>query len=365
MSTNSKLPPYMQGAHAREAMSGAKKTGHPDYLNMEKDTKYWVVLLPGHPNHPKYPYKDKKLPYPYVNVYKYFQYKMPPQDPRNTPITTPKLMESGADPLYRRHLRLMESEEKEERSRGWALRPKVYVVVNVLVLQTKDKNGNVRSGPALGEIAKRPHIMAIPSDTWTKEVLPLFADDDYDGDEGVSYDLFGVTTKTVPVLTVEHVSKGKEVYEFDWRFTRKTQKFELTKELRASVIDLTAHETLRPHTAEELKTIMNLTSQGAAEAANTSSVNYPEAEDEDTISDEEEVVSLPDDEEDVEEEEDKPKKRAKPAKAAKEFDSEESSPKKKKSKKVSAAEEAPDEDEFDLDFDDEDDDDDSELNLDE
>lgn len=301
-----KAPAYFKSETARKAQSGASRKAHPDYFVPVTGTKYWIALLPGHPKHPK---DEEGNPSPFVVVERYFSYRTEEGDVRGWPVLSSELVSAGKDPLFKRSARLLSSDDEEDRKVGWALKAKGRVAMNVIVLAMKV--GDSKRTRDVGVYGKKPHIMEVGGQTWSKQFEPERMDEDED--PIVYYDLFGVETDVVPVMRIQKVSSGPRAIEVDWSVKRTSKAFEIPKKLRKMVLNILAHETNQPHTEEELKACL----QRAAAADgddDVDNVDFDESEDTTFTDDETEEVPDPDEEE---EEEEAPKKKKKKKKSTK------------------------------------------------
>lgn len=345
-----KPPSYLKGRTARSAAEGTRKV-HPDYFVPQTGVKYWIALLPAHPNHPQ---DEDGEPSPFVVVQRYFNYKTEQGDIRLWPILSNDLVKAGKDPLYNRSARLLNSEDEDDRKLGWKLKAKTRILMNVLVLAKKPAGGEYTKD--VGVYGKKPHIMEVGGSTWEKEFRPLFIDEDDEDGTILNYDLFGQTRDIVPRIRIEKISKGSKAYELDWKVTRTDKAFEISKKIRKKVHDILSNETNQPHTEKELKACMNLAGEKEIDSAKDEDLDIEFDGDEEEIPDEdvEDVPDPDDDDEDEDEEEVKPKKKKK--KAAKK-----SKPKKKSKKKKRKVVEEEDEDDEEDDLTDLDDDDDEDF----
>ncbi len=268
-------PAYLSGQVAREAQ-GKASSSHPDYFKPKDDALYWLALLPGHPNHPK---DEKGYAVPFISVYRYYNYKTPSSDIRNNPIRSNALIEAGHDPLFIRAKRLMEAGNDEDYWAGRKLDASGRVLMNVIVMAMQEKGEtSVKKGAALGELHNKIKIMEIGSTTWSNVFLPEMKQVDPVSGNTQHYDLFGQTVHDVPLIQIQKVKKGKEAYEVEWKATRTEHGYNISAAIRKGVIDITAHETTQPHTAEELKKILSLAAASDAATAPSADINFAEVD---------------------------------------------------------------------------------------
>ncbi len=287
-----KKPGYLKGNPELATIRAASgKNAPPDIPAPTMDYEYFVAFLRAHPKHPK---NEEGNPSPFVSILKYpggrYGYKLPDSDNRYGPIASTDLIEAGKDPLYRRHLRLNKSEDDAERSLGWGLRPKPRVEINVIVLKIKDEKGKtLKSGEGVGEFNKRAHILSIPGDTWTKQVQPMFEEEDHESDDVLYYDLFGEDANVVPVIKVELLKKGSKSGQVEWKFSRLNSSVKLKKSWIKSLINIKDHPTNTPHTEEELHKILAMTGAHEADEADEDDMDFSNKSDEYDSIDEDEV----------------------------------------------------------------------------